>query len=595
MNKLLDKAFLELKNKKLDACLINISNENLYEFVSLYDNYIVDLTDFKGDTGRLLIMKNKAYLMIDGRFIVEAKQEINDKRIKIELVDRFNSDIDFYKKVLKPRMKLGINYKTNSIHKVNELKILFAENKIIVKDASDFLKKEFRLVKSKTFHMTSAPLFVLDEKYVGESAKEKISSFANDSYYVTGSSEEIGYLTNLRYRFCDIARSGVLFDAFMIVNKKKSYLYIKDYLEDEAKKYLSKNNIEVKLYDTFYGDLKRIKNKEKIFLDKKLNNYYMYDFAKLSDKNFIDSPLIMSMSIKNDVQRKNLIKCNLLDGVAITKALYNVKHKKYKNEYDIKKMVDATRKICGGKYYLCESFDTIVAYKENSAICHYSPDKNNSKKISDNSLLLIDSGGNYLYGTTDITRTISLYKNKNNIPPEIKKHYTLVLNAMLKLAMQVFPYGVTGSELDMVCRSSLYNEYLDFNHGTGHGIGYISNVHEGPNRISPGIHSDYKNNIMEVGQLVSDEPGLYFEGKYGIRIENDLLVVDDKNNEFGEFVSFKTMTLCPYDIDLIDKNYLEKASIDFLNKYNSNVYKKLSPHLTKEEKDWLRYHTKIIK
>ena len=221
------------------------------------------------------------------------------------------------------------------------------------------------------------------------------------------------------------------------------------------------------------------------------------------------------------------------------------------------------------------------------------PNIEKSKVVKDGSLLLIDSGGNYLSGTTDITRTFSLYKKK--VPSIVKKHYTLVLNSLMKLASQKFPYGLTGTELDIIARQNLYNEYLDFGHGTGHGIGYISNVHEGPNRIGPGFTKATDLNVLEPGQVVSDEPGLYFENKYGIRLENDLLVLPDKENEYADFLKFEMLTICPFDRELIDEKLLDKDIIKYLNEYNAFVYKKLSSKMNTYEKKMLKKDTKLFK
>ena len=263
-------------------------------------------------------------------------------------------------------------------------------------------------------------------------------------------------------------------------------------------------------------------------------------------------------------------------------------------EYDILKLVDAERKKIGKKEFLCPSFNTIVSYNQNAAICHYSPVKNGSKKIYDKGLLLIDSGGNYSYGTTDVTRTINLYNNLKEINPLIKKYYTLILNSVFELSEQTFMYGLTGTELDILARKYLYNEFIDFNHGTGHGVGFISNVHEGPNRIGPYIKKNYEINTMEPGQLTTIEPGLYFENRFGIRLENNVLTYVAKENEFGQFLKFETLTLCPFETVFIDKKYLTDFSLNSLNKYHEIVYKKLSPYLENDVKRWLKIKTKKI-
>ena len=607
VNKLLSIAIEELKKRKYDGYFISISNENLYEFTRKIDNYVEELTGFTGDTGSLLITKNKSYLYVDGRFTVQAKREISDSRINVVVINRNVKRLDDIVSRFSKNDIVALNPKLESANNVLNTIASFKKKNIKLVFDDKFLLNKFKDIKKSYFNLSSAPLFLLDKKYISKSSKLKIKECINtlkqenhisgNVSYVTSNLEEIAFLTNLRYRFCDLDNHGVLFDAFFIANEFKSSLYIKDYLEEESERTLTKSNIVIKNYNDFYNDLRKISDKRRLFFDKNINNYYIYKNLNVKNKNIINSPLAINMSIKGDLEIKGIRKCNILDGVAMTKVLYNLKNsrinRKYlSNEYDIKKFVDSTRVSVGKKQYLCPSFETIVAFRENSAICHYIPYRGKSKKISSDGLLLIDSGGNYLSGTTDITRTISLYKNK--VPDIIKKHYTLVLDSMISLSTLKFPYGLTGFELDIIARKKLYDEYLDFNHGTGHGIGFISNVHEGPNRIGPGVNSNFNKNVMEPYQVTSDEPGLYFEGKYGIRIENDLLTVPLKENEYGDFLGFETLTLCPYDNDLIDKRYLSKESIVFLNNYNKLVYKKISKYLDNDERIWLKKVTKEV-
>ena len=606
-NSLLDKAIKELNIKKYDAYYISISNENLYEFTRAIDNYVFDLTGFTGDTGSLLITKKMCYLYVDGRFTIQAKKEIKDRRIKVVEVNRSNKRFEDMAKRLVNNSKLAFNPKRESINNIFNATTIFDKKNIKLVMDDNFLAKEIKEIKSKCFNMSSAPLFLLNKNYISKNSKVKIKecietlksekNIKGNVYYVTSSPEEIAYLTNLRYRFCDIDNHGVLFDSFLILNEIKSVLYIKDYLENEAIKYIDKSNIIVKNYYEFYGDLRKIKNSDNYYLDGNINNYYIYKCLRIKKNNIVESPIEIEMSVKGNLEIKGLRKCNILDGVALAKVIYKIKSQKGKNavlsdEYKIKQLVDSTRISVGKKDYLCPSFETIVAYRDNAAICHYTPTKEKHKKIKGEGLLLIDSGGNYTCGTTDITRTISLYRRR--VPSVIKKHYTLVLESMIRLSMSKFPYGLTGFELDIIARSNLYDNYLDFNHGTGHGIGYVSNVHEGPNRIGPIVNKNYEKNVLLPYQVSSNEPGLYFENKYGIRIENDLLTIPLKENKFGEFMGFETLTLCPYDRNLIDKKYLSKSSTDFINKYNKLVYKKLSKYLDKNERAWLKKETREV-
>lgn len=604
-NRLLDIAIKELHIKKYDGYYLSISNENLYEFTRLIDNYIFDLTGFTGDTGSILITKKNCYLYVDGRFTIQAKKEVGDPRIKVIEINRSNKRFEDISEKLGNNKKLAINPKIESISNIlNAIDIFKRKNIELVFDYK-YLRREFKSIKSKCFNMSSAPLFLLNKKYLSKSSKVKIrecidtlksdNNLKGNVSYITSNLEEIAYLSNLRYRFCDIDNHGVLFDAFLIVNDKKTVLYLKDYLEDEALKYITKSNIVIKNYDEFYKDLKKLKNNGRYYLDSRINNYYIYKCLGLRNSNIVNSPIEMDMSVKGDAEIRGLRKCNITDGVAITNVIYRIKKLKDKDlsdEYKIKQFVDTTRAIVGKKDYLCPSFETIVAFKDNAAICHYVPTSKKHKKVNGEGLLLIDSGGNYICGTTDITRTISLYKKR--VPEVVKKHYSIVLESMIRLSMAKFPYGLTGFELDIMARYNLYDNYLDFNHGTGHGIGYVSNVHEGPNRIGPIVNKNYEKNVLLPYQVTSNEPGLYFENKYGIRIENDLLTIPLKENNYGEFMGFETLTLCPYDRDLIDKKYLSRESIEFINKYNKLVYKKLSRHLDKKVSEWLKKETREV-
>lgn len=609
MNKNLDYIFKVLSSKRISSYYLPLSNEHLFEFTKFKNNYLYELSGFTGDTGSIFLYNNVAYLFVDGRFTIQAKKEINDKRIKIVEINNSNDKIDFIISKLKKNKSILVNPKLLSIDKINNIKPKIKAYNISLVLNSTIFSKYFESLKKSCFNLSKAPLFILDKKYVGETPNKRISVLLNDLvcnysntkniYYITSNLEEIAYLTNIRFKFCDIGDESVLFDSFMLISNKKSILYIKDYLLEKDITRLKRNKIYIKDIKDFYSDLRELKNNNNVFLDGRINNYNIYKC--LPNANLINSPLYMRASIKTDTEISNLKKCNVLDGVAMVKILYSLKKglssadsKAYSTEYDIMKLVNKTRKSVGKKLFLCNSFETIVAYKENSAICHYIPKKGMSKKISRNSVLLIDSGGNYLTGTTDITRTISLYKNKKSIPNIIKKHYTLVLKSLIDLSMLIFPKGLTGANIDIIARKNLYDNYLDFNHGTGHGIGYISNVHEGPNTISPIIKKNYNDNVLLENQVSSNEPGLYFENKYGIRLENDILVKKIKENDYGEYMCFETLTLCPFDKDLIDKKYLDDKEITFFNEYNKLVYSKIYKYLTNDERQWLMKETSEV-
>ena len=602
-NKEIDKIFNLIKSKKFDALFLSVSNENLYEFTKLEDNLIYNLTRFSGDTASLLVTEFEAYLYVDGRFTIQAKNEIKNKKIKIKTVNKQSKIIDDLYDKLCIGDRLMIDYKNISIDKVISIKEKLSDKNIKL---SNWRNNSYNIntikIEKIDIKNCSDNLFIIPQKYVTKKPALKIKKLCDllkdkgFNYYITSSLEEIAYLTNLR-KYPKTYNDIILTTSFMIVSQNESYLYLKEDTNESIVKFLNKNNIKVKQYQDFYEDLYKYRNCM-YAINAKINNYYIYKCLMIKNKShFIDSPLLDIMSKKENKEIKGIRFCNVIDGIAITKSIYDIKARiklgEKLSEYDIKGIVDNYRKIIGKNDFISPSFETIVAYNENSAICHYVPKETQSVIVKKNGLLLIDSGGNYLCGTTDITRTISLYEKE--IPKVIKKHYTLVLNSLIKLAIQKFPYGLTGTELDIVARSNLYNEYLDFNHGTGHGIGYISNVHEGPNRIGPGIVKNYKRNVLEPNQVTSDEPGLYFENKYGIRLENDLLTLFDKETVYGDFLKFETLTICPFDRDLIDEDELTEDSIKFLNEYNKFVFKMLYNKLDKNEKKMLIHDTKMFK
>ena len=286
VNKLLSIAIEELKKRKYDGYFISISNENLYEFTRKIDNYVEELTGFTGDTGSLLITKNKSYLYVDGRFTVQAKREISDSRINVVVINRNAKRLDDIVSRFGKNDIVALNPKLESANNVLNTITSFKKKNIKLVFDDKFLLNKFKDIKKNYFNLSSAPLFLLDKKYISKSSKLKIKECVNtlkkenhisgNVSYVTSNLEEIAYLTNLRYRFCDLDNHGVLFDAFLIANEFKSSLYIKDYLEEESERMLAKSNIVIKNYKDFYSDLRKISDKRKLFFDKNINNYYIY-------------------------------------------------------------------------------------------------------------------------------------------------------------------------------------------------------------------------------------------------------------------------------------------------------------------------------
>ena len=447
--------------------------------------------------------------------------------------------------------------------------------------------------------------------------------------FITSNLEEIADITNLRLRPSSI-NDSLLFKAFLVVVDSKYYLYTDyDFESKNINKYLIK-----KAYADFYDDLKNMaevfhiksvyKEKEakdikyrevNVLIDLKANNLKIVNILKSIDEfycgiyingydiedieeyddsytNYLSDELNNKMTIKSKLEISSIKHINEIDAIAMIKFIYALKHfdfDKYDlTEYSLKKVLDIMRSKLDG--FLSTSFDTIVAFKENSAICHYSPKETESRIIKNNSILLVDSGANYLGGTTDITRVVSLYKDKNKIPKDIKHYYTLVLKSLLTLSNQKFPIGYNGFQLDIIARQFLYNECLNYGHGTGHGIGHDTNVHFGANTFSTRVKHD-ETNVLKVNQVQSCEPGIYFENKYGIRLENNTYTKSIKGTDY---LAFDTLTLCPFDNDLIDYDELDKVDIERLNTYNKKVYDVMKKYFKADILQWLEKATRKV-
>ena len=398
--------------------------------------------------------------------------------------------------------------------------------------------------------------------------------------------EDQAWLYNLRGN--DIANTPV-FLAYTIITPDSTILFIdQNKIDLTIEKYLNENDIIIKPYNDIYDYIKSIKGKN-ILIDYNKTNYYIYTI--ISEHNTIinkENPTTILKSIKNATEIKNIKLAHEKDGVAFAKFMYYVKESfSYKNdisELSLTDYLDNLRKENQG--YVSKSFNTICAFNAHGAMMHYSATKETDSIIDTNGFLLVDSGGHYLEGTTDITRTIALGEILN----EMKLHFTTVLKSVIALSKAKFLKGCTGANLDILARAPIWNLLIDYKCGTGHGVGHVLSVHEGPN----GFRWYNNNTKLAPGMITTNEPGIYLENKYGIRTENELLCVKHADNEFGEFLSFETITYAPIDLDAIDASLLSNDERKWLNDYHQKVYELISPNLSSEENEWLKIATREI-
>lgn len=440
--------------------------------------------------------------------------------------------------------------------------------------------------------LPASQVFVLEEKFTGESVEKKLTRVRNileeencDVNIIT-SLDDIAWIFNIRGN--DVKNNPVNL-AYAAITVDKAVLYIgEEKLNSEVEKYLYKNGVEVRDYFEIYEDMERVSNSNIIMMDLNKVNYTI--FKKLNPEIKVinrSNPSTIMKACKNKVELENLRNSHVKDGVAVTKFMYWLKNSIGKEEIT---EMSATQKLESFRkeqeLYIEPSFDTIAAYESNAAMMHYKSTSETDRRLEAKNLFLVDSGGQYFDGTTDITRTFVL----GECSEELKKHFTLVLKGMINLSKVKFLYGVTGTNLDILARQALWNIGIDYKCGTGHGVGFLLNVHEGPQ----GIRVQYNPQVLEEGMNVTNEPGVYIAGSHGIRLENELIVQKAEKTEFGQFMKFETMTYAPLDLDGVIKELLSKEEIEYLNNYHQMVYEKVSPYLTLEEKEWLKEYTRAI-
>ena len=546
----------DLKKKNINACLFMHGNLFINEDILEDENQILKLTNFSGSYAILLILQTKSYLFVDGRYELQAKNEVNTKKIeiiklsKISLIDWLKSNFPKTSSILYNPWEISLSQLANL--QINLPLIDFIENVNGTKNLSPNIAKTFQ--HHKKFNLLSSK--EKQQKVIKYLKKKKLTS------YLITSPSNVSWLLNLR---SNALPYSPIFRGYALLN-----------IDGSMKVFADNTDLKTALpIDSLKKELANIK---KLGLDFHTTPSIIKSFSD----SFINVPDIIDnlKSIKDKTELKGIIEAHIRDGVAVSKFIYWLE-KNYHNqtELDIKDKLLSYRKK--EKNFYSESFATISAYGPNGAIVHYNPTKKTNLTLKKGSLLLLDSGGQYYDGTTDITRTIAIGKPTD----EMIEKATLVLKSHIALASSLFPENTFGSELDLIARQPLLKHNLDYLHGTGHGVGYFSNVHEGPHRIS--IYAK-KSASLQKNMITSIEPGFYKENSFGIRIENLYYIKEKKNTSL---LSFEPLTLVPIDKTLINKYLLTKDEETWINTYHKQVFNTLKKYLTKQELIWLKEKT----
>lgn len=595
-----------MKERGMDAYMIPTADFHESEYVGEHFKCREYMTGFTGSAGTALITMDEACLWVDGRYYVQAAAQLKDSTVTMMKMGQ--EGVPSLGVYLEDKMPeggcLGFDGRVVNVAEGLALEEMLRERGARISYGEDLAG----MIWQERPELSAEPAWVLDERYAGKSALDKIADVreamekAHASVHVLTSLDDIAWLLNIRgndilYNPVVLSYALVTMDQlYLFVNSSvlegKAYPYLEDAKGISVREYLERTGVTVMPYDGVYDMVEGIKN-EKVLLEKCRVNYAVYRLIDGSNK-VIDrmNPTASMKAVKNDVEIENEKRAHIKDGVAMTKFIYWLKKNTGRIPMDEISVSDYLGKLrmdqegCIGL-----SFATISAYGAHGAMCHYSATPESSIPLEPRGLYLIDSGGQYYEGTTDITRTIAM----GPVTDEEKEHFTLVLMSMLRLGDVKFLHGCRGLSLDYAAREPLWRRGLNYEHGTGHGVSYLSSVHERPNGIRFKMVPERQDNaVMEAGMITSDEPGVYIEGSHGIRTENLVLCVEDEKNEYGQFLRFEYLTYVPIDLEVIDREIMTERDVELLNRYHEQVYEKISPYLDEDERVWLAEATRAV-
>ena len=598
MNVKLEQLRKLMAERHMDAYLIPTADFHESEYVGEHFKCRKYITGFTGSAGIAVVTPEDAGLWTDGRYFVQASRQLEGSGFTLQRMGQEGVPTiqEYLEEMLPEGGVLGFDGRVVNSQMGQELMEALEGRQVSFSYEEDLVG----MIWEDRPALSAEPVWILEEKYAGVSAAQKIADLrkamkeAKASVHVLTTLDDIVWLLNIRGN--DIPYNPVVL-SYVVVTEEKFYLFINpEVLSGEVKSYLAGLGVKIKPYDDIYEFVKAI-FRQNVLLESGKTNYAIINNLDKSNK-IIDqlNPTAAAKARKNPVEIENERKAHIKDGVAVTKFIYWLKKTMKEKpadqvltEISVSDYLEELRRQQEGNLGL--SFDTISAYGEHAAMCHYSATQESDVELKPEGLYLIDSGGQYYEGTTDITRTVAL----GPITDEEREHFTLVAMSMLRLGHVKFLHGCRGLTLDYVAREPFWTRGLNYDHGTGHGVGYLLNVHERPHGIRWKMVPERMDNAeLEAGMVTSDEPGIYIEGSHGIRTENLMVCKNAEKNEYGQFMEFEFLTFVPIDLDALDPSMMEPRDIAYLNEYHKEVYEKISPYLTDEEAEWLKEYTREI-
>lgn len=576
----------QMAKNKFDAYIIPGSDPHQSEYAADHWKARKWISGFTGSAGNVVVTNDHAGLWSDSRYFIQAAKELKGTKMKLHKlkVAHTSEFIAWILENVKSGGKIGCDGMLFSVGQIQRMEKIFKENNIKLDYSKDLLTEAW----GNRPTLPTNEIFEHKVKYAGKSRSKKLETIRaemksqNADYHFVSTLDDIAWIFNIRSS--DVECNPVSI-AYAVIGLRYAYLFIdKKKVPMRLRKEFQRDGIILKRYDGIFDYLKNLNKSKSILVDPSTTNMKLYN--AIPQKQVIHGKTISTplKALKNNTEVKHIKNAMIKDGVALTR-LFMWLEKTL--ETGTVTEVEVAKKLSGfraeqGEYH-GESFDAIVGYKDNGAIVHYRPEEGSCATIKNEGILLLDSGGQYEDGTTDITRTVALGKPTK----EQKRNFTSVLKGHIGLAELKFPKGTRGNQVEILARQHLWQDGLNYGHGTGHGVGFFLNVHEGPQSIGSGITAKAAT-VLEAGMLTSNEPGFYKTGEYGIRIENLILAVEAEKTAYGQFLKFESVTLFPIDKNLIDYPMLTKREVKWLEVYHKEVYATLSPFLNRKEKAWMK-------
>lgn len=582
-----------MQEKHIDIYIVPTADFHQSEYVGEHFKARAYITGFTGSAGTAVITLHDAKLWTDGRYFLQAAKQLEGTGVT--LMKMFEPGVPTIEEYLEAELKSGqtlsFDGRVVSVGEGDEYASIAKKNGAKI----DYQEDLIDAIWTDRPSLSEEPVWFLEEKYSGESTESKLSRIRKEmadagcDTHIVSTLDDICWTLNIRGNDIDFFP---LVLSYAIIRKDSFELYIDERkLDDKLKSILEKVGVTLHPYNAIYEDVKKLPENATVLIDKTKLNYAIFNnipnAVSIVNKR---NPEILMKALKNPVEVENIKKAEIKDSVAHVRFMKWLKENLGKiriTEMSASEKLDEFRAEMGN--FIRDSFEPISSYGPHSAIVHYSSSPETDVELKAGSLYLSDTGAGFYEGSTDITRTYAL----GEVPQKMKDDFTIVAISNLQLASAKFLQGSSGLTLDILARKPFWDRGLNYNHGTGHGVGYLLNIHEGPAGFRYKYRAGETEEIQE-GMVITDEPGLYIEGSHGIRLENELLARKGVQNEYGQFLYFETITLIPFDLDAISLDMLNEENRKLLNDYHKRVYEEIAPHLNEEEKAFLKKYTRAV-